>query len=202
VTRRPWLLVSLPALVLAAVGLRGLSTLVRAEDLTAVRDLAGARTATLSTIAHGASWLGRSWVLIPCALVIALAAIALRRPAAWMIVVGTVGAVILQNAAKALIERPRPPVHRLEQVSGTSFPSGHATEATAFFVLLAVWMLRSPRSGPVRAAVVVATIAVIGAVATSRVYLGAHYPTDVVAGIVLGASWAVLTVAAYGRPRS
>jgi undecaprenyl-diphosphatase len=191
-----------PALVLLAVGLRGLSTLVSSGDLSLVADAVQARSPALTTIAHGASWLGRSGVLVPSAVVIALAATARGRPAAWMLVVGIVGAVVVQNLAKALIERPRPPVHRLEQVSGTSFPSGHATEATAFFVLLAVWGLRSCRSGPVRLAAALAAGLVIAAVGVSRVYLGAHYPTDVAGGIVLGAGWAAIVAATFHPSRS
>jgi membrane-associated phospholipid phosphatase len=191
------LLAGLAALVLVAVGLRALSTLVAGEDLDLVRDAVAARTSTLTTLAHGASVLGRSAVLLAAAAVIALAAAAVRRPRGWIVLLTVGGAIILQNVAKALVDRPRPPVTRLEHVSSTSFPSGHATESAAFFVLLALAGTRSSLSRPLKAAAVLAAAVIIIAVAASRVYLGAHYPTDTIAGILLGGTWAVVTAAAF-----
>jgi undecaprenyl-diphosphatase len=192
-----WLLISLALLILGGLGLHGLATLMPGEDLALVRGAAGDRTPFLTVLAHGASWLGRSAVLVPCAVVIALVAALLRRP--WRglaVIVGVLGAIIIQNVDKALVGRPRPPVHQLEAVSGTSFPSGHATEATAFFLVLAAVLM--PGSAPrwVRPLVAGTAIVIIVAVALSRVYLGVHYPTDVVAGMLLGGSWGMLTATA------
>lgn len=191
------------ALVAVGLGLRGLSTLMSGEDLTLVRDLAGDRTPAWTACAHAISWLGRSSVLVPCAIVLALAAGALRRPRRGLsVVVGVLGAVIIQYVDKAIVDRPRPPVHELEHVSGTSFPSGHATEATAFVVVLAVAALAGARSGPARFAAVAAAAVIAGGVALSRVYLGVHYPTDVVAGMLLGGAWGTIAgvVLAPGQP--
>jgi undecaprenyl-diphosphatase len=140
--------------------------------------------------------LGRSRLLVPGAGLVGIWAIAAGRSAEGLsVIVGMLGAVIVQNVDKAIIGRPRPPVAELEHVSGASFPSGHATEATAFFLLMLVaippgaWSRR-----PVRWLAVVATTAVITCIALSRVYLGVHYPTDIAAGILLGGAWSVLTV--------
>jgi membrane-associated phospholipid phosphatase len=175
---------------------------VSGEDLTLVRDLVRQRTSTLTTLAHAASWLGRSYVLVPAAVLVAAVAAALgRRRVALPVIVAVVGSVIVQNVAKAIIDRPRPPVVALERVSGTSFPSGHATEATAFFGLLLLVALSSSRSAPVKLAAVLATGAIVGSVALSRVYLGVHYPSDVLAGIVLGGAWSLITGVILLTPR-
>lgn len=188
--RALWLPIALVLLVVSGLGLRGLSTLVSGADLALVRDLAGDRAAVWTACAHGFSWLGRSAVLIPLSVVIALLAAARGRPHRGLAVVGGVlGAVLLQNIDKALIGRPRPPVHQLERVSGTSFPSGHATEATAFVVVVLLAALAGARSPWLRLAAVAGAIAVAGGVALSRVYLGVHYPTDVLAGMLLGGAW-------------
>jgi undecaprenyl-diphosphatase len=189
-----WLLVSLAVVIVAGLGLRSVSTLVADEDLTLVRGLAGDRTAWETVLAHGASWLGRSSVLVPAAVVIAVAAAWRHRaPRGVAVVVGMLGAIVIQNVDKALIGRPRPPVHELERVSGTSFPSGHATEATAFFLVLAIVLVPGISRRWVRLLAGAATIAIIAAVALSRVYLGVHYPTDVVSGMLLGGTWGAIT---------
>ena len=193
-----WLLISLAMLIVAGLGLYGLTTVMPGEDLALVRGVAGDRTQFLTALAHGASLLGRSAVLVPAAIVIALVAVLLRRPRAGLApLAGILGAVVIQNADKALVGRPRPPVHRLEAVSSTSFPSGHATEATAFFLVVAFVLVRDSHARSVRLLVPVTAIVIIAAVALSRVYLGVHYPTDVVAGMLLGGGWGVLTVMAF-----
>jgi membrane-associated phospholipid phosphatase len=189
-----WLLVSLAVVIVAGLGLRSVSTLVAGEDLTLVRGMAGDRTAWETVLAHGASWLGRSSVLVPAAVVIAVAAAWRHRaPRGVAVVVGMLGAIVIQNVDKALIGRPRPPVHELERVSGTSFPSGHATEATAFFLVLAIVLVPGISRRWVRLLAGAATIAIIAAVALSRVYLGVHYATDVVSGMLLGGTWGAIT---------
>jgi membrane-associated phospholipid phosphatase len=193
-----WLLISLVILIVAGLGLYGLATLISGEDLALVRGAAGDRTSFLTALAHGASWLGRSAVLLSAAVVIALVAALLRRPGRGLAaLVGVLGAIVIQNADKALVGRPRPPVHRLEAVSSTSFPSGHATEATAFLLVLAVVLVRGSPAASVRLLVPVTAIALIAAIVVSRVYLGVHYPTDVVAGMLLGGGWGALTATAF-----
>ncbi len=194
-----WLLISLAVLIAAGLGLHGLATLMPGEDLALVRGAIGDRTPFLTAGAHGASWLGRSAVLVPAGIVIAVVAALLRRPSRGLApIVGVVGAIVIQNADKALVGRPRPPVHRLEAVSDTSFPSGHATEATAFFLVLAVVLMRGSDALSARLLVPGTAIVIVVAVALSRVYLGVHYPTDVAAGMLLGGGWGVLTATALG----
>jgi undecaprenyl-diphosphatase len=202
--RAAWLPAWLIAVILAGIGLHLLATLVSGEDLRLVRDLAGDRSPAVTALAHGASWLGRSVVLLPAAIVIFVGATILRRPMAGVaVLVGVLGAIIVQNVDKVIVNRPRPPVQRLEHVSSTSFPSGHATESTAFFLVLAAALLAGLAPRWARPLVAATTLGVIVAVALSRVYLGVHYPTDVAAGVLLGAAWATITASTFiGSVRS
>jgi undecaprenyl-diphosphatase len=160
-------------------------------DLDAVRDLAAERTAGLTDLARVITWAGSAFVLVPLALICCLTLIraGLQRQA-LAVALSLGGAMLLSYLTKQLVSRPRPPVEHLQGVTGSSFPSGHATQASAFWFAL---VLASPGTGASRTVTVFAAaiaLLLVVAVAASRVYLGVHYPADVVAGVLLGTSWA------------
>ncbi len=85
-----------------------------------------------------------------------------------------------------LVGRERPPVERLDGAPTNSWPSGHIAAATVFYVGLAVVIfMRTRRAGP-RAVGVAVAMLIPPAIAASRLYLGMHYLTDAVAGVVIG----------------
>jgi membrane-associated phospholipid phosphatase len=112
-----------------------------------------------------------------------------------LLVVG--GQLLISNLIKAGVARTRPAIHPLAGFSGPSFPSGHATAAAATFAAIALVLGRG-RSPKLRAALggVAAGIAV--AVACSRVFLGVHWVSDVVAGLALGWAWFAVCAVAFG----
>ena len=180
------------------LGLNVVAGSVRGLDRRLIGDAVTIRTGPLTTVAHGASVLGRSWLLIGLA---ALLGLTLRRSLgfrAWVPLVAVVGADALQNTIKAIVDRPRPSVLHLEHVTSSSFPSGHATQSTAFLVALVCMS----RSGPVRAAATLVAGVLVCTIGASRVYLGVHYPTDVAAGIILGGAWAAGVIYWAGFPAS
>ena len=97
--------------------------------------------------------------------------------------------VVLNQVLKFLVQRPRPEGFRLAAETGFSFPSGHSMAAMAFFGLL-IWMVwRYERDRAVRIGCSVALAALIVAVGVSRIYLGVHYASDVVAGFCVSLAW-------------
>lgn len=104
-------------------------------------------------------------------------------------VASALGGLLLENLFKVLIARPRPPL-MLIYSSGFSFPSGHATVAAAFFGLLALFSFRLFPSW-LSWLISILSLALILGIGISRVWLGAHYPSDVLAGFALGISWAL-----------
>jgi membrane protein DedA with SNARE-associated domain/membrane-associated phospholipid phosphatase len=156
------------------------------------------RTAALTAAMRGVTWLGSNAVLIP--LVVAVGAYLLFRArdgrAAVALLLALVGAIVLYDTWKAAIGRARPPVAiHLMHVGGASFPSGHATASAAVYAMLAAIVTRRLTRRPATAAWAVG-VAVVLAVGASRVYLGVHWLTDVLAGWSLGAAWACALVAA------
>jgi undecaprenyl-diphosphatase len=172
-------------------------------ELDGMRDLAADRSGTLTSVARIVTWAGSAFVLVPLGL--ACSAVLVRRAqvrAALVLVASLAGAIGLALTVKLLVGRPRPTVEHLQAVSGPSFPSGHATQASAFWFSL-VWVLPAAGASPqlTRLAGGLALLIVL-AVAASRVYLGVHYPSDVVAGMLLGTVWATYVSRCLREPQS
>jgi undecaprenyl-diphosphatase len=109
------------------------------------------------------------------------------------IAAASVTAMLLSSTLKGVFDRPRPDLVPHEAaVYSSSFPSGHSTMAAAVYLTLALVASRFVPRRRVKALFLVAAIFVTGAVGVSRVYLGVHWPSDVLAGWAIGAAWALL----------
>jgi undecaprenyl-diphosphatase len=111
------------------------------------------------------------------------------------VVVG--GQLILQNVTKLIVDRARPDIHRLTGFSGSSFPSGHATTTAATFAAIAFLVGRG-RSRRTKSVLAGAAAAIAVAVASTRVLLGVHWLTDVIAGLAMGWAWFAIASIAFG----
>lgn len=126
-----------------------------------------------------------------------------KRLSALLLVVGLAGGVALSEGLKALFERARPPVeYQAVDTLNASFPSGHALLSTVFYLTLGVMLTRAFPRRHLKAFVLVAAILIALLIGLTRVYLGAHWASDVIAGWCAGAAWAmVLWLAAYAVER-
>jgi membrane-associated phospholipid phosphatase len=133
-----------------------------------------------------------------------------RRWAMAVLVALTLSGDALAAGVKLLVVRPRPSpdlIHIYQQVTGYSFPSGHVVHYVVFYGVIAylAWGALQTRPGPRRGtrllltAMLVACVSLILLVGASRVYLGAHWPTDVLGGYLLGSAWLLILLAAYRR---
>jgi len=117
-----------------------------------------------------------------------------KNGAARLFLAAVISGWLLQKGLKALIGRPRPEVvPRLMPVDSTSFPSGHSMMSAIIFLTLGVILSRLELKRPhLRIYFMSVAFLLTGLVGLSRVYLGVHYPTDVLAGWTAGLVWAML----------
>lgn len=115
-----------------------------------------------------------------------------RRTSVALLLVAVVGGQVFSNAAKWIFDRPRPDIVPHETLAtSASFPSGHSMMATVTYLTLAVMVARLQDRRRVRIYLVSLAALVAFLVGASRVYLGVHWPTDVLAGWAAGAGWAL-----------
>lgn len=113
------------------------------------------------------------------------------RLTALLVLLATASGSALAAQAKHWVGRPRPElVDHLVQVTGLSFPSGHATNSAIVYLTLAGLVAQVERGRAVRNVTFALAILLVGAIGASRVYLGVHWPSDVVAGWCAGTGWA------------
>lgn len=156
------------------------------------------------TIPIGPSWLrhtsldisalGGSAVLTLATLLV-IGALLLRGKyhSVLLLIVATLGGVVLNRFLKAFFGRERPDViPHLSEVSNASYPSGHSMLSAIVYLTLAVMLARTVSSRRLRVYLVGAALLIVFLIGSTRVYLGVHYPTDVVAGWSAGTAYALL----------
>ena len=122
---------------------------------------------------------------------------------AVLLPLGLAGGVALSEGLKAVFERERPPVAvQAVETINASFPSGHALLSTVFYLTVAVMLTRAFPQKRLKALVLGVGVLLALLVGVTRIYLGAHWASDVIAGWAVGAAWAmVLWLAAYAVER-
>lgn len=155
-------------------------------------------TPVLTYAMEGITQLGSFLTLV---LLGAVAALRLARRgrvrAAVLLVISALGAEVFDGLLKALFRRPRPEAFFGLSPGSYSFPSGHSVESCCFYGVLAAIVATTSRSRRHRIGIWVLAALVTLAVGTSRIYLGVHYPTDVLGGYLAAVVWVSLVWTVY-----
>lgn len=153
----------------------------------------------LTSVMIFASQVGGGWVLWPAgALIVGLMASAGRGREAALFGVAVVSANLVNEGMKLVFHRPRPEAWFGYPLPGTfSFPSGHAFVSFCFFLGLAEILVRDEWSPARKVALWAAAVACTLTIGLSRVYLGVHYPTDVLGGYAAASLWTTLIRVAH-----
>jgi len=132
----------------------------------------------------------------PGAVAIVVAFIAGRPRDAVLIVLAVVAGALFFELVMLLVHRPRPPLEDARIVQGGfSFPSGHSTLSATFYGTVAYLLIRGIRQDRWKAVVGGGAALVVLAIGVSRIYLGVHYPSDVLGGFLVAATWTLLGAA-------
>jgi undecaprenyl-diphosphatase len=116
-----------------------------------------------------------------------------RPEVAWLILAAFLGGLALNNLLKIAYSRPRPAlIAREKRLYTTSFPSGHAAMSAVAYLTMGTLLARAYPAFPTQVCFMALAILLTVCVGLSRIYLGIHYPTDVLAGWCLGAAWSLM----------
>jgi undecaprenyl-diphosphatase len=133
---------------------------------------------------------------IVVAMIVAVSALFLwlydYRNSATLLLVTTLGGMLLNSVLKAGFDRPRPEFFEWGTHAMTSsFPSGHAMSAAIVYPTVAYLAARLQKTHLARMSTMLAAALLVLLISLSRVYLGVHYPSDVIAGVVVGLAWSL-----------
>ena len=114
---------------------------------------------------------------------------------ALAIALNIIVSVILNNVIKFIISRPRPlEENRLIHASGYSFPSGHAMNGIVFYGFLVYLIYKMIKNKPLKYSLIILINILVFLVGLSRIYLGVHYTSDVIAGYLFGFAYLIISI--------
>ena len=156
--------------------------------------LYGLRSAPRTRAMELMTFFGDAWFVVFATAAVSLGLLLAHHRVSALLFMGSVaGGFALNSAFKIAFSRARPQLWpALVQETTYSFPSGHAAMSTVFFGGLVAVVFRLSRRRLHRVLAVVVAAVFVAGVATSRIYLGAHWATDTIAGILVGLFWVAL----------
>ena len=200
------MLVSFLAIAVVLLSMFWLGSEVAEGDIFALDKviLHSLRSAQDAAVPIGPSWLlrvmlditalgGVTVLTLITVLVVGFLVASRKFSTAMFVAVAVASGALVNSALKGFFVRPRPEiVPHLIEVSSTSFPSGHAMNSAMAYLTLAALVARSQERVSVRLYLLGTAMALTLLVGLTRVYLGVHWPSDVLAGWSIGALWAAL----------
>lgn len=160
-------------------------------DQAVVMAVAGHRTDLLNNAAVNITALGSAPIVTLIALIAALYAVAAGRQRIVLALLWTPLSFLLDDGLKLVFQHPRPTQAIIALPDSYSYPSGHTVAASALYITLALIAASGERRQRPRVLLVLSGVTVALLVAWSRVYLGVHYLSDVIGGLLLGGAGAV-----------
>ena len=134
---------------------------------------------------------------------IALATILLvaikNKKTGFLIWINLASSALLNKILKHIVQRPRPTEHRIIDEAGYSFPSGHSMVSAAFYGFLIYLIYKNVKNKYLKWGLITILSLLTLLIGTSRIYLGVHYTSDVLAGFLVAISYLIVFITAIGR---
>lgn len=197
------------AFIISVVSLIGFSFMafiisrhnILAFDHTIISFVQGLETPSLTAIMKWFTFIGSGDSIMVIALIVMffLYIVLHHRSELVFFIIVVMGAGFLNGILKDYFHRARPDLHRLIEIGGYSFPSGHAMSAMAVYGALAflLWRHISTRFG--RSLLIIFSAMMIFMIGISRVYLGVHYPSDIIGGYFASGFWLATAIWFYQK---
>ncbi|MNB87211.1 putative undecaprenyl-diphosphatase YbjG [compost metagenome] len=173
-------------------------------DNSIIHAVQSAESPGLTSLAKSLSLVGSSKL----AVIISLVTIALlffllkhRMELVLFLWVG-IGSQLINILLKQWFHRERPDIHRLIEQAGYSFPSGHSMAAFSLYGAVAYLLWRHMRKKRERLILILFTVFMTIGIGWSRIYLGVHYPSDVIGGYAASGAWLMLSIACFEAYRN
>lgn len=115
--------------------------------------------------------------------------------------ISTISSVLVNTIIKNIIRRPRPNHLRLITQGGYSFPSGHSMISVCVYGLLIYLVIKNIKNTKLKIALTILLLFLILSIGLSRIYVGVHYPSDVLAGYLLASSLLIIIISLYDKFR-
>lgn len=166
-------------------------------DVAVLQWMGRHHTPLLTQLATELTYLGTGTVVFT---IVAVAALFLwhteHKHSARLLLAAVAGNILLNGMLKLWFSRPRPDVFDWQtHAASSSFPSGHAMSATVCYGTVAYLVMRLQKHHWSRVLTGTAAVILIILICTTRLYLGVHYPSDVIAGMLVGLAWAAFCMA-------
>lgn len=196
---RTWIVISLLAFCLMAF-------LVTAEKIVqfdnwVIRFIQGFESPVLTKIMEFFTFIGSTpAVIVLCLFIIFfLYKVLHHRSELILFIIVVAGTPIINYILKGFFQRARPDLHRLIEIGGYSFPSGHAMNAFTVYGILAFLLWRHIFNRTGRWMLILFSTIMIAAIGVSRIYLGVHYPSDVIGGYFASSFWLAISIWYFQR---
>ena len=168
-------------------------------DTSIIEYIQGLEAPWLTTMMIGFTWGGSAFFIMPLALIAFLYFyfVKHRKHQATLFIVVIFLTPILNFLLKVYFKRDRPEIYRIMDANGFSFPSGHTMMAFSAYAIVAYSISRNMQTAWTRLLLFLIAAFMISMIGISRIYLGVHYPSDVVGGIAASALWVTVAISVY-----
>ncbi|BBI32416.1 phosphatase PAP2 family protein [Cohnella abietis] len=190
--------------IICALGFAAIATLIGVHKIAWFDDriitvVQGQESAGLTAFMKFFTFIGEG---IPVAIITVVAMVilyfGLKFRSELIFFVGVVvGSALLNTGLKLIFQRARPTLHRIVEANGFSFPSGHSMAAFSLYGVLCFLLWKHMRSAFARVVLIIAGCLITVTIGISRIYVGVHYPSDVIGGFLASAAWLVASIAYY-----
>ncbi len=164
---------------------------IESFDLSIIHFIQGLETSFLTIVLKTFTWMGSAYGVIPITIAIcAVLFFGLRqRNESVFFALSIASTISLNELLKLYFRRDRPELYRLMEIGGFSFPSGHTMMAFSLYGMIIIIFWRSLKKKSSRILLILFAMMMAFTIAISRIYVGVHFPSDIVGGILASTCW-------------